>query len=418
MDTSTRLYAAGEKMKRILIMTSHPLYPIDHGAIIRVIEESKFLSADGFEVHLVGSRTNKEGMRRVAEMTNAEVHTYPMSLVRSGILLMLKKIDKSLSLKFSNPFSRWFSPSVRYDCAHIIKKVNPHIVQCEFIFLNYHTSKIAKKYGIPVVISEHNVEFVRLVKEGVVGAEREEEMKMLERDLCNSANSVTTVSEEDKQKLRAIGVLTPIEVIPNGVDYKRYQIREDVREETRRKYGIGRNDMVLVFHGTLNYRPNADANALLISHIFSELAKKYENLKLLLIGPGHPKEIGEKIIQLPAIPFDEFPEHLSMGDIGVVPLTAGSGTRLKIIEYLALGIPTVSTEIGAEGLPVTDGEDIIIAKNIKEDFVEKALNLLEDKELQERLRENGKKLVKEKLDWNIVLRKYLEIYGKLTGEKE
>ena len=399
--------------QRILIMTHHRLYPIDHGAIIRVVEEVKFLCENGFEVHLVGGMTNKEGIKRVKEITSAEVHTYPMSLVRSGILLMLNKINKSLSLKFSNPLSYWFGPSVKYNFAHIIKKVKPHIIQCEFLFLSYNASKIAKKYDIPVVISEHNVEFIRLVKEAVVSADKTEELKKIERELCNSADFVTTVSEEDKKKLMEIGVLTPIEVIPNGVSYERYQIREEIREEMRRKYGIERDDVVLVFHGTLDYRPTVEANDLLINLIFPELDKKYENMKLLLIGPGHPKEIGEKIIQLPAIPFEEFPEHLSMGDIGVVPLTAGSGTRLKIIEYLALGIPTVSTEIGAEGLPVTNDKDIIIAKDAKEDFVKKTLNLLEDKKLQEKIRERGRELVKEKLDWNIVLREYLEIYNHL-----
>jgi glycosyltransferase involved in cell wall biosynthesis len=405
-------------MKRILIMTNYPLYPVDHGAIIRMIEEAKFLCENSVEVHLVGNRANKKGIKMVAEVTNAEVHTYQMSLLRSGILFMLTRISKSLSLKFSNPLIYEFSSSIRYDVANIIKKVNPHIIQCELIFLSYPILKIAKKYSIPVVISEHNVEFVKLVKEGVVSAEGEEELKSVERDLCNSANFITTVSEEDKQKLREIGVLTPIEVIPNGIDYNRYQISKEVREKMRQRYGIQKKDTVLLFHGTLRYRPNIDANKRLINHIFPELNKKYGNLKLLLIGPRHPKEIGEKIIQLPAIPFDEFPEHLSMGDIGVVPLTAGSGTRLKIIEYLALGIPTISTEIGAEGLPATDGKDVIIAKDAKDDFIEKSIKLLEDKELQKRLGKNGKKLAKEKLDWNIVLRKYLEIYGKLTGEKE
>jgi len=91
-----------------------------------------------------------------------------------------------------------------------------------------------------------------------------------------------------------------------------------------------------------------------------------------LIGQGRSLDISEKIIELPEIPFDEFPMHLSMGDIGVVPLTAGSGTRLKIIEYLAIGdIPVVSTKIGAEGLPMRDGEDILIAKDAQDDIIER-----------------------------------------------
>jgi glycosyltransferase involved in cell wall biosynthesis len=183
----------------------------------------------------------------------------------------------------------------------------------------------------------------------------------------------------------------------------------------RQKYGIGKNDTVLVFHGTLNYRPNITANKLLKNYIFPELNKKHKNLKLLLIGPGRSQNVGEKVIELPEIPFDEFPMHLSMGDIGVIPLTAGSGTRLKIIEYLALGIPVVSTEVGAEGLPVRDGEHILIAKDAKDDFIEKIIKLLNDKQLRERLSKNGKELVKKKLDWSTVLKEYLDVYKELEN---
>ena len=414
-DTET----SKEKMDRILIMAQYRLYPITSGAIVRVVEETKFLSEQGFEVHLAGSWTNKEGIKRIKEITHSQVHTYAISLVRGAILLILVRISKSLTRKFSDPFLYWFNPLVKYDFARIIKKVKPQLIQCEFLPLIYHLSKIARKYNIPLVLSEHNVEFVRLPKKWTAGAHRQEQIKRVERDLCNSADFVTTMSEEDKRKLREIGVTKPIEITPNGVSYERYQVREEVREEMRRSYGIEREDVVLVYHGTLGYLPNVEANELLIDYIFPELSKRYENLKLLLLGPGHPREIGEKIIQLPAVPFGELPKHLSMADIAVVPLTAGSGTRLKIVEYLALGIPTVSTEIGAEGLHVTNGRDIIIAKDAKEDFVKKTSNLLEDKELQQKLRGNGR-ITARKMDWSSVFQKYLEIYEKLlcVGEKE
>ncbi|MBA7536042.1 D-inositol-3-phosphate glycosyltransferase [subsurface metagenome] len=390
-------------MKKILISTVHSLYPISHGGIVRVIEEVKFLSENGFEVHLIGKRTKKIDLEKVEKMTGAKAYTF------SSITYLTTGILNKLGLFTIG----WiYNPLIRQEIEKLVEKIRPDIIQSEFIHAAYQMSKISKKFDIPFVISEHNVEHVRLPEEGKGSREK---LESIERKICNLADCVTTVSETDKQKLREIGVHTPIEIIPNGVDYNRYQIRNEVRSRMRQKYGIGKDDLVLVFHGTLQYPSNITANKLLKDYIFPRLNKKYKSLKLLLIGRGRSQNIGEKVIELPEIPFDEFPMHLSMGDIGVVPITAGSGTRLKIIEYVALGIPVVSTEIGAEGLPVMDGEHIIIAKDAKDDFIEKIIKLLNDKQLRERLSENGRELVKEKLDWSTVLKGYLGVYKGLEN---
>lgn len=390
-------------MKKILISTIHPLYPISHGGIVRVIEEAKFLSKSGFEVHLIGSRTKKLDLEKVEKITGAKAYSFSsMTYLTTGVLNKLGLFTLG-----------WiYNPLIRQDIEKLVEKIRPDIIQSEFIHAAYQVSKISKKFDIPFVISEHNIEYIKLPEVRLILSRK---LKLIERDICNLADCVITVSEKDKQELDKIRVNAPIRVIPNGVDYNRYQIRDEVRDGMRKKYGIGKDDTVLVFHGTLVYHPNITANKLLKDSIFPELTKEHKNLKLLLIGPGRSQNIGEKIIELPEIPFNDFPMYLSMGDIGVVPLTAGSGTRLKIIEYLALGIPTVSTERGAEGLPVSDGEHIIIANDAKADFIEKTTELLNDKQLRERLSENGKKLVKEKLDWSIVLKRYLEVYKELEN---
>ena len=392
-------------MEKILISTIHPLYPISHGGIVRVIEEAKFLSKNGFEVHLIGDRTKKMDLEKVEKITGAKAYTFSMiTYLTIGILSKLGSFTLG-----------WiYNPFIKQDIEKLVEKIRPDIIQSEFIHTAYQVSKISKKFDIPFVISEHNVEHIRLPEAGVASSRK---MKSIERKIYNLADCVITVSEKDKQELDKIGANSPIRVVPNGVDYSRYQIRNEVRDRMRQKYGMGKDDIVLVFHGTLGYLPNITATKLLKYYIFPKLSKQHKNLKLLLIGPGRSQNIGGKIIELPEIPFNEFPMHLSMGDIGVVPLTAGSGTRLKIIEYLALGIPTVSTKVGAEGLPVRGGEDIIIAKDAKDNFIEKTIKLLNDKQLRERLSEKGKKIVKEKLDWSVVLKGYLEIYKELKHKR-
>ncbi len=392
-------------MTRVLIITVHPLYPISHGGIVRVIEEAKFLTNNGIEVHLIGNITKKSDLEIVEKITGAKAYSFSIvTYLTSGIL---SKLGLFTIGWINNSFIRW-------DINKLVKKIKPDIIQVEFIHTAHQVSIISKKFKIPLIISEHNVEYIKLSieKHGDII-----KSKLMEKNICNSANYITTVSEKDKEELLRIGVNRPIKTIPNGVDYQRFQIKTDVRDRLRKKYGIQKDDIVLVFHGTLNYNPNITANELLKNQIFPELSSKYKNLKLLLIGPGRTSLISHKVIELSEITFDEFPMHLSMGDIGVVPLTAGSGTRLKIIEYLALGIPTVSTEIGAEGLPVCDNRDILVARDAKDDLIKKITILLNDKKLQQRLSENGKKLVIEELDWNVVLIKYLRIYDELKPGK-
>ena len=392
-------------LTKILIITVHPLYPISHGGIVRVIEEAKFLTNNGIEVHLVGNSTKKSYLEIVENITGAKAYSFSiLTYLTSGILS-----------KFGLFTIGWINNSfIRWDINKLVKKIKPDIIQVEFIHTAHQVSIISKKFNIPLIISEHNVEYIKLSieKQGYIT-----KFKLMEKNICNSANYITTVSEKDKEELIRIGVNRPIKTIPNGVDYQRFQIETDVRDRLRQKYGIQKDDIVLIFHGTLNYNPNITANELLKNQIFPELSSKYKNLKLLLIGPGRTSLISNKVIELSEITFDEFPMHLSMGDIGVVPLTAGSGTRLKIIEYLALGIPTVSTEIGAEGLPVCDNRDILISRDARDDLIRKITILLNDKKLQQRLSKNGKKLVIEELDWNVVLKKYLTIYDELKPGK-
>lgn len=392
-------------MTKLLIVTIHPLYPISHGGIVRVIEEAKFLAGNGIEVHLLGNLTRKKELEIVEKITGAKAYTYSIfSYLTSGI-----------SGKFGLFEKGWINNSfIGYDIRKLVKKIKPDIIQAEFIHAANQVIKISQEFKIPSVISEHNVEYIKLSMEEQGAIEK---LRSIEKNICNYADYITTVSQKDKEELIKIGVNRPIIAIPNGVDYGRYQVKTEVRERLRQKYGIQKNDLVLIFHGTLNYSPNIAADDLLKNKIFPELCKMHKNLKLLLIGPGRKSLIGDNIIELSEISFDEFPMYLSMGDIGIVPLTSGSGTRLKIIEYLATGIPTVSTQIGAEGLPVDHGRDILIAQDAGDDLIKKTANLLDDIQLQQRLSENGKKLVIDKLDWNIVLREYLKIYNELRSRK-
>ena len=91
-------------MNKILILVEHPLYPINHGAIIRLVELAKFLSRNGIEVYIIGGRTNKKGLKIFHEITGAEVYTYSLPIIGSGITFAFKRINKLLKLKIFSEY--------------------------------------------------------------------------------------------------------------------------------------------------------------------------------------------------------------------------------------------------------------------------------------------------------------------------
>jgi glycosyltransferase involved in cell wall biosynthesis len=95
-------------------------------------------------------------------------------------------------------------------------------------------------------------------------------------------------------------------------------------------------------------------------------------------------------------------------DIVIVPLRIGSGTRLKILEAMAMSKPVVSTSIGCEGLDVTSGENIVIA-DAPEDFANAVLKLMNDSQERTRIAESGRKLVEEKYSWEFIERNLAEL---------
>jgi polysaccharide biosynthesis protein PslH len=380
-------------MIKILITTIHSLFPISQGGVVRVIEEVKFLKKNNFEVHLVGNKTRYSELKHLEKELG--IHLYSLSWI--------SYLSSSICGKFGLFKMGWFlNPFIRLDLERFVRKIEPEIIQAEFIYEGYQVSRICKKMKIPFILSEHNVESVL-----------NPSLYNHEVKICNYANFVTTVSENDRNILEKMGVKTQIKIIPNGVDTKRFQCNVEKRGALREKFRIAPTDIVLVYHGTLAYTPNRVASQFLKYSLIPAIHKLDSRIKLLLIGPKHEYSVGEYIIELNEVPSDELPDYLSIADIAVIPLNSGSGTRLKILEYLSLGIPIVSTKIGIEGLPILDGEHAILTNGNAQEVISKIDQLISDLPLRERLIKNGKELVKEHYDWEMTFKNLLDIYNEV-----
>jgi glycosyltransferase involved in cell wall biosynthesis len=160
----------------------------------------------------------------------------------------------------------------------------------------------------------------------------------------------------------------------------------------------------LVFTGSLTYFPNRDAMEWFSHDILPLVAKNVPQVKLRILGdPGNFSTIQSPVatlIEFAGVLRDVRPE-LWRSWATIVPLRHGSGTRLKILESMALGIPVISTSKGAEGLVVTHEENILIADEPVE-FARQVLRLLRDVQLRQRLAANARVLVERQYNWRII----------------
>ena len=200
-------------------------------------------------------------------------------------------------------------------------------------------------------------------------------------------SSVLVASNEDANRVRQIAPQTTIHVFPNAIP---------VVAEPR----VGEEN-VIVFSGNLEYEPNVSAVRFFRSRVWPLLRERWPDLRWRLLG-RNPHAVaryvrGDERIEI-AGPVAEAVPELAKARVVVVPLLAGSGTRIKILEAWAAGRAVVSTTLGAEGLPVRDGEHLLL-RDTPESFASAVSGLLAAPEERARLGAAGRSLLEREFTW-------------------
>lgn len=212
----------------------------------------------------------------------------------------------------------------------------------------------------------------------------------------------TTVSKADQELLMKANPRLQVDVIPNGVDIEKYQPLPLPPENSSPS---------LLFIGNMEYPPCVDAVLYFCMEIFPRILRLIPNVELWIVGRDPQSEVLQLNggnIHVTGRVEDVIP-YYQQCHVCIVPLRAGGGTRLKILEAMALGRPVISTMIGCEGLNVIDGEHLLIDDDPYQ-FADKTIRLLLDQELCQRIAINGRKLVEEQYDWDKVAGKLMQVY--------
>lgn len=212
----------------------------------------------------------------------------------------------------------------------------------------------------------------------------------------------TVVSEKERQILRqTVPDGINIEVIPNCVDLANYNgISESPKAET------------LIFTGSLTYQPNYDAMCWFLQEVFPRVRQEYPGAQLWITGDHSSLPLPDVDgVTLTGMLPDVRP-YIARAWCSVVPLLIGGGTRLKILEAMALNTPVVATSKGAEGLDIEPGKHLLVA-DTAQSFAENIVQLFRRPELRQQLVADAGQLVQTRYNCEIVMGRYLSMLEKI-----
>jgi glycosyltransferase involved in cell wall biosynthesis len=321
-----------------------------------------------------------------------------------------------------HPSDLFHSPGAADELRRKLAVFRPDVVLVEGVWLHGYLD-VVRETGADVVLDCFNVEaslfrelascstgtgFEARILRDVLPARTE----AIERRAVTVADALWTCSDEDARQLHALySPRAPVAVIPNGV-------RVDTAPSPHRGRPSDGAVRTLVFPGIYSYPPNAAAASFLIDELVPRLAEACDiPFRMQLVGPMPTPAMlaaAERDSRIEVTgPVRDVRTFLDEASVMPVPLVHGSGTRLKVLEAFAAGLPVVSTPKGVEGLAVEGERHLRIART-PDEFVESILALWEDTALAERLTAAARALVIERYSWDAIAPKIRTEIGSLS----
>ena len=238
--------------------------------------------------------------------------------------------------------------------------------------------------------------------------------KIAEGYILRCVDQSFAVSNVDRNIFYKLYRIQP-ELLPNGVNINSFNnIQNTLISKTKISYGL--DQYTFLFTGSYLYKPNTEGLDFLINKIMPRIVRIYPKAKLAVLGSHLPFN-KPWLINPGCLPHKTLPAFIKSCSIGLAPIFSGSGTRLKILEYMAAELPVISTNKGAEGLPINHLNNIFIA-DTENDFIGAIQAILDSPELYRRLSLEGKKMVAKFFDWPEIIKSFNSFIINLFNSRE
>jgi sugar transferase (PEP-CTERM/EpsH1 system associated) len=388
---------------RILWLKSDLLLPLDKGGKLRTWHLMRHLARRHEITYLAFKEPDQpeadvEGMKEVA----SRVETIARSDPAKGTLRFYA--DAAMHLFDPLPYAvgKYRSGAYRRRLAQLVDEQPFDLVVCDFLV---PAVNLPKRLPCPAVMFTHNVESEiwrrhAETKSSLAGrllyAAQHRRMLRYERQTLARFDGILAVSDADCDTFARLypgAIAQPVHVVPTGVDTDYFApAPSDLHSRE------------LVFTGSMDWLPNEDAMLYFCRDVLPAIRAEVGDAHLSVVGrtptPAVKKLAEERGVTVTGR-VDDVRPYMKDAAVYIVPLRIGGGTRLKIFEAMAMGKAVVSTTIGAEGLPVADGQHVVLADDAAA-FARAVVGLLRDVERRRRLETAARALVVERYDWSAV----------------
>jgi len=383
---------------RILCVTPEWPYPPNQGGRIRMFNLIKQL-AQRHQIHLVSvalSSAEVTGEDILSQYCHSiHIVAQPVSALRTGLRILYSLVSRRPFVILKH------TPSQLTDVVlSVARKTAPDLALAEF---HYIYDSLEGLSGLATrVVDMHNVDYLlydrfaqspRWGLKKVHGWFQRRFMYEFERQLPRRADLCITVSEQDRHTLKMISGMDNIAVVPNGVDTEYFD-----------PAFISPYHYDLIFVGSMDYYPNIDAVLFLCGEIMPRVWRHRPQTTLAIVGRDPAPAVvscgRDPRITVTGTVADVRP-YLAGSSVFVAPLRIGGGTRLKILEAMAMARPVVATTVGCEGIQISSGLNILVGDTPSE-LASAILSLLREPDLIRKIGLAGRLLVETTYDWKII----------------
>jgi len=326
--------------------------------------------------------------------------------------------DYARHLLSPHPYSmvKYCRPEVARGLRQLLKSENYDVIICDFLqaagVIPWHIScpKVLFAHNVEAMIWRRHYQVARNPLWKVVCWHEYRRMAWAEGCYLQRANHVLAVSETDREHFSQFIDPNKISVIPTGVDIDYFRPGPGDEQPN-----------TLVFTGSMDWLPNEDAIFYFVSEILPRIREQVPEVSLWVVGRRPSRRLQElsandtRVLVTGGV--EDIRPYVQRAAVYVVPLQVGGGTRLKIFEAMSMGKAVVSTPVGAEGLPIKHGENIILADEPKE-FARAVVHLLRDSAARVRLGRVARELVQEKHSWASVAARFEAVLSRVVGKSE
>jgi glycosyltransferase involved in cell wall biosynthesis len=397
---------------RILVISNVVPYPAHSGIQLRILRILERVA----RVHQVTlcchawSAADQEGAH---QLSKRGIRTFTG---RMGPQIDLRKIIGAAGFGITGrppELALYRSPDLTRILRELLRDEEFDILQVEETILAHYADLLPRGSSTKRLLTFHDLHFVQAARaaplEHSAGMRLWRHfnsfcMRFYEPRVVRHFERCATVTEHDRQLLQPAGPRRSIAVVPNGVDTTALRPLTDASTPS-----------AIVFVGSMFYKPCEDGALWLVREILPLVRRQFPEIDVWIVGKGPGPRVkalaGEHVFVTGEV--EDVVPYYQRAAIALAPLRAGSGSRLKILEAMALGRPVVATSIGAEGLEAEPERHLLIADGAK-DFAAAVVRLLQSPDLCHSLATASREFVEARYNWEMIAACQLRIYREMT----